>query len=95
MPDSGTGRPLPSGGTTAGEHPLLTIREAAAQLGCSDMTIRRSIDARKFPAVKIGSKAMVPRAFVARLLALAEAGRTVVVEELAAEWAVSGGQVAP
>jgi len=95
MPESGTGRPQPSGGDAAEDHPLLTIRQAAVQLGCSDMTIRRGIAARTFPAVKIGTKAMVPRVFIERLLALAEAGRTVVVEEIAAEWALTRGQVAP
>lgn len=70
-------------------HPLMTIRAAALALGCSDMTIRRRIEARQFPAVKIGSKALVPRAFVERLLADALAGRTVVVEEYAASWAAA------
>ena len=69
------------------DHPLITVAETARMLGYSDMTIRRRIAARRFPAVKIGSKAMVPRAFVERLLAAAAAGRTVVVEEIAAQWA--------
>lgn len=68
------------------EHPLMTIHAAAIALGCSEMTIRRRVEARQFPAVKIGSKAQVPRAFVARVLADALAGRTVVVEEYAAAW---------
>ncbi len=68
------------------EHPLMTITAAARALGCSAMTIRRRVDARQFPAVKIGSKAQVPRAFVARVLADALGGRTVVVEEYAAAW---------
>jgi excisionase family DNA binding protein len=76
------------------KHPLLTVHQAATRLGCSDMTIRRRIDARQFPAVKIGNKAMVPRSFVERLLALAESGQTVVVEEMAAEWAATNGEVA-
>jgi excisionase family DNA binding protein len=78
------------------EHPLMTIHAAAVALGCSDMTIRRRVEARQFPAVKIGSKALVPRAFVARLLADALAGRTVVVEEYAAAWANAvSGSAAP
>lgn len=67
-------------------HPLMTIHAAAQALGCSDMTIRRRIEARQFPAVKIGSKALVPRSFVEQLLADALAGRTVVVEEYASAW---------
>jgi excisionase family DNA binding protein len=76
-------------------HPLMTIHAAAAALGCSDMTIRRRVESRQFPAVKIGSKALVPRAFVARLIADALAGRTVVVEEYAAAWASALADVAP
>ncbi|MGF1654291.1 MAG: excisionase family DNA-binding protein [Actinomycetales bacterium] len=62
------------------------MSRAAALLGCSDMTIRRRIAARQFPAVRIGRKSLVPRSFVEGLLAQAEAGRTVVVDELATEW---------
>ncbi len=68
------------------EHPLMTVHEAAQALRYSEMTIRRRIGAREFPAVKIGSKALVPRAFVEQLLADAMAGHTVVVEEYAAGW---------
>lgn len=67
-------------------HPLMTIHAAALALGCSDMTIRRRVEARQFPAVKIGSKALIPRSFVEQILADALAGRTVVVEEYAAKW---------
>lgn len=67
-------------------HPLMTIHAAARVLGFSDMTIRRQVEARRFPAVRIGSKTLVPRAFVEKLLADALAGRTVVVEEYAATW---------
>jgi excisionase family DNA binding protein len=67
-------------------HPLMTVGEAARMLGFSGMTIRRRIEARQFPAVKIGTKALVPRAFVERLLQAALAGQTVVAEEFAAEW---------
>lgn len=84
MPDQAV--PLGRMSRTA-DHPLITVAETARMLGCSNMTIRRRIDARQFPAVKIGRKAMVPRAFVERLLAAAASGRTVVVEEITAEWA--------
>lgn len=59
------------------------------------MTIRRRVEARQFPAVKIGCKALVPRAFVERLIADALAGRTVVVEEYAAVWSQERGDVVP
>lgn len=77
---------IPRRRDVADEHPLMTIHAAALALGYSEMTIRRRVEARQFPAVKIGSKALVPRAFVARVLADALAGRTVVVEEYAAAW---------
>lgn len=72
------------------DHPLMTVQRAAELLGCSDMTIRRRIAARQFPAVRIGRKSMVPRSFVERLLAQAEAGHTVVVDEAVGEWAAAG-----
>jgi excisionase family DNA binding protein len=68
----------------------MTVQEAASRLGCSDMTIRRRISARQFPAVKNGRKSMIPRSFVERLLAEAEAGRTVVVDEAVEEWRTAG-----
>ena len=76
--------------TRPADHPLMTVREAAERLGCSEMTIRRRIAARQFPAVKTGRKSMIPRSFVDRLLAQAEAGHTVVVDEAAAEWKAEG-----
>ena len=80
--------------TRSGEHPLMTIRAAALALGYSDMTIRRKVEARQFPAVKIGCKALVPRAFVEQLIADAVAGRTVVLEEYAAAWLQEHGDAA-
>jgi excisionase family DNA binding protein len=68
------------------DHPLMTVQKAAEALGCSDMTIRRRIAARQFPAIKNGRKSMVPRSFVERLIALAESGRTVVLDEVVTEW---------
>src|SRR5690348_8588899 len=79
------GTPRGQAGST-NAHPLMTIHAAAQALGYSDMTIRRRVEARQFPAVKIGCKALVPRAFVEQLLRDALAGRTVVVEEYAARW---------
>jgi excisionase family DNA binding protein len=52
----------------------LDVSEAAAQLGVSPMSLYRAIAARKFPAVKIGSRIRIP---AAALTALAdEAVRT-------------------
>jgi excisionase family DNA binding protein len=75
------------------KHPLMTVQQAAELLGCSDMTIRRRIAARQFPAVKNGRKSMIPRSFVERLVAEAEAGQTVVVEEAVEEWRAQGSDL--
>ena len=59
MPKGSAGRtPLPR--RAKDTHPLMTIHAAAQALGCSDMPIRRRIEARQFPAVKIGNKPQVP-----------------------------------
>jgi excisionase family DNA binding protein len=71
------------------EHPLMSVSDAARALGFSGMTVRRRIKARRFPAVTMGTKAMVPRAFVTAVLKEAHSGRTVVVEEFAEEWMAS------
>lgn len=76
--------------TAPSAHPLMSVGEAAQTLGFSHMTIRRAIDSRQFPALKMGSKALVPRAFVERLLAEASAGNTVIVEEAAGSWVAEG-----
>jgi excisionase family DNA binding protein len=73
----------------------MTIHAAALALGYSDMTIRRKIEARQFPAVKMGCKALVPRAFVQQVIADALAGKTVVVEEYAAAWLENGRGAVP
>lgn len=79
---------------TMPDHPLMTVSQAAAMLGCSSMTIRRRIDARQFPAVKIGCKALVPRAFIEALVDAAGAGQTVVVEEFVRTWSAGPGGAA-
>ncbi len=63
-------------------HPLISIPAAARMLGFSEMTIRRAVKTKRFPAVQIGTKALVPRAFVEQLLNAAATGQTVVVEDL-------------
>ena len=91
-----TGTPTARFSRGKSDHPLITVHAAAQALGYSDMTIRRKIESRQFPAVKIGSKALVPRAFVEQLMADALRGKTVVVEEYAAAWSKShGGDKAP
>jgi excisionase family DNA binding protein len=64
-------------------HPLITVREAAALLRLSAMTIRRKVDAGQIPAIKCGSACRIPRAFIEGILRDALAGQTVVVEDYA------------
>lgn len=90
MPQNALRAPLPRKEHPS-DHPLLPVRIAAEMLGCSDMTIRRRVYARQFPAVKIGRKTLVPREFVEKLLAAAAAGQTVVLEEFAASWSENQG----
>ena len=94
MPDPHRFIARPTATGPAVDHPLMTVSQVAAVLGCSGMTIRRRIEARKFPAVKIGTKALVPRAFVEALLQAASNGETVVVEEFVAAWSARPGATA-
>ena len=38
---------------------LLTVREAAAQLGCCQKTIHRAVAAGKLPAVRLGQRGRI------------------------------------
>ncbi len=86
-------RVLPPLSTRTVNPALMTVPQAAELLGCSAMTIRRRIAVRQFPAVKTGRKSMIPRAFVERLVAEAEAGKTVVVDEAIEEWRGHGSDL--
>lgn len=74
---------------TASIHPtqrFIPVERAAKLLGCSGLTIRRRIRERRFPALKIGSKAVVPLLFIERILADTMAGKTVVLDEYVDSW---------
>jgi excisionase family DNA binding protein len=73
------------------DHPLVSVRVAAEMIGVCEMTIRRRIRKRQFPALRTGRKSMIPRSFIERLLAQAEAGQTVIVDEEAGCWASTIG----
>jgi excisionase family DNA binding protein len=50
---------------TTADHEYLTVREVAAELSCSEPTVRRRIRAGELPAVRLGgrgSAVRVPRA---------------------------------
>jgi hypothetical protein len=72
------------------QDPLIGVREAARKLGFSEMSIRRRIEVEDFPAVRMGSRTMVPRAFVDWILGQVAVGRTIVVDRQAInEWSAS------
>ncbi|PSK96025.1 excisionase family DNA binding protein [Murinocardiopsis flavida] len=88
-----TAKPATAG--SANDHPFMTVQQAADALGYSHMTIRRRIELGSFPAIRMGSKAMVPRAFINDVVAAAMTGRTVTIEDFAAEWsATAAGEAA-
>lgn len=65
---------------------LLTIEEAARRLRVSRMTVDRAIKAGEFPVIRFRGTYRLPAAFIDRLLADAEAGAQVVVEDYATTW---------
>lgn len=67
---------------------FMPVREAARVLGVSDMTIRRAYTAGVIPGITFGTSCRVLRAFVAALVAAAEAGQQVKVEEFGRQWSV-------
>lgn len=66
---------------------FMPVREAARALGVSDMTIRRAYAAGVIPGITFGTTCRVLRSFVASLIAAAEAGQQVKVEEFGRQWA--------
>lgn len=60
----------PSGGDGAGSPsgPPLTVAEAAWELNCSSSTVRRLIDSRRLPAVRVGRGLRIPAWAVERML---------------------------
>jgi excisionase family DNA binding protein len=69
---SGRSIAITPGGEGPGEHPLMTVPEAAKALRVSEMTIRRAIHGGEMPFVKIGRAYRVPRSFVTGVLAQAD-----------------------
>ncbi|NUW45507.1 excisionase family DNA-binding protein [Nonomuraea rhodomycinica] len=53
-------------------------------LNVSRMTVDRAVKAGEIPSIRFRRTYKVPRAFIVRLLDIAESGQSVVVEEYAA-----------
>jgi excisionase family DNA binding protein len=65
---------------------LLTIEEARGRLRVSRATIVRAIKARDIPYVRFRRTYRIPAGFINRVLAAANRGETVVIEEFGHQW---------
>lgn len=65
----------------------MRVREVARVLDVSEMTIRRACAAGVIPGIAFGSSCRVLTDFVLSLIAEAEAGRLVKVEDFGRQWA--------
>ena len=61
-----------------GESPWLSVAETARELGISEMTLYRAIQAGDFPAVRVRNRLIVPRRALDDLAAAAVAAHTTV-----------------
>jgi len=69
------------------ERKFVPVREVARTLGVSEMTIRRAYAAGVIPGITFGTSCRILAAFVASLVAEAEAGRQIKVEDFGRQWA--------
>ena len=68
------------------EQSLISVKDTAALLECSPLTVYRRYHAGLFPGRKVGRKIDLYRPFVAALHTAICSGRNVDVEAFAAEW---------
>ncbi len=68
------------------ERKFMRVREVARALDVSEMTIRRAYAAGVIPGITFGTSCRVLRAFVVGLIAAAEAGQQISVEEFGRQW---------
>jgi excisionase family DNA binding protein len=83
-----------SAGKDAGPSPLLTVKQAAALMGVSRMTVIRLADAGELPCVVVcrGARQKLrrfPRAPIEELAARGGAGALVDLKEFTAQWLAS------
>ncbi len=74
---------------------FMPIKEAAAALDVSEMTIRRAYAAGEIPGITIGRSCRVLIAFIVALIALAETGQQVDMEEFGRRWKAARGGETP
>lgn len=68
------------------ERKFVPVREVARTLGVSEMTIRRAYAAGVIPGITFGTSCRILLAFVASLVAEAEAGRQINFEDFGRQW---------
>lgn len=84
---SSQGTPVPQGLMGRERQSVfMPVREVARVLGVSEMTIRRAYAAGVIPGITFGTSCRVLRAFVVSLIAAAEAGQQIKVEEFGRQW---------
>jgi excisionase family DNA binding protein len=71
---------------TATVHRLLPVREVAATLGLSPMTVYRRIWNETWPSTRSGSKRLISAALIDYVMGAIDSGRSGSVEDFAAEW---------
>lgn len=64
----------------------MRVREVARVLDVSEMTIRRACAAGTIPGITFGTSSRILTVFVRDLVAEAEAGRQVKVEDFGRQW---------
>lgn len=69
------------------ERKFIRVRELARLLDVSEMTIRRAYAAGVIPGITFGTSCRILRSFALALVAAAEAGAQVDVEEFGRQWA--------
>jgi hypothetical protein len=73
------------------ESSLISVKETAALLECSPLTVYRRYHSGLFPGRKVGRKIDLHRPFVAALHTAIRSGRNVDVEAFAADWITRHG----
>jgi excisionase family DNA binding protein len=79
---------------STGHRRFLYVKEAAALMRVSDVTLYREIAAGRFPAVKIGTRYSIPVRAIDALERAALTAPGALFEEMAAAWAEAAQELA-
>jgi hypothetical protein len=79
-------------GAPAGpQRVFMPIKEAAATLDLSEMSLRRAYAAGAIPGITLGRSCRILVAFITALVAFAETGQQVAVEDFGRRWKAERG----